>query len=60
MLENGSGRDALEQEHQWLWGSCFGALPATQTLCAVVMDGLPLCFVLLGQTYPEEQRTLME
>lgn len=40
-------------------GSCFGALTPKQALCAV-MDGLPLCFVLLGRICPEEQRTLME
>lgn len=31
-----------------------------QVLYAVVIDKLLLCFVLLGQICPEEQRTLME
>lgn len=34
VLENGSERGTLEQEHQWFWGSCFGALTNTGIVCS--------------------------
>lgn len=57
--ENGTGKSSLGAGELMILGSCFGALAPRQALCAV-MDGLPLCFVLLGRICPEEQRTLME